>query len=321
MTTPITIRFGLQIPLFDYAGVADDKLFDRISSIATRAESNGFDSVWVMDHFYQIVGGRPADRMFEGYVLLGAIAARTSTVNLGTLVSGVTYRNPALLAKQATSLDVLSGGRAILGIGAAWNQREHDGYGFDFPPVKERLDRLEEAVQICRLMFEQESASFEGRHYRIRDALNRPRPIRTEGIPILIGGNGERRTLKLAATYADACNVIASGDALRAKLDALARHCDDAGRDPATICKTALRTLVVGSTAEEAARKGAAMRHAWGVTEDRYPFVAIEGDPATVAEKIAAELALGLDGMIFNMPDAHDLEAVELAGAAIAALG
>src|SRR5438270_8498062 len=164
------IRLGLQIPSFTYPGVADEQLFERVSDIATMAEVSGFDSVFVMDHFYQLpLLGPPTYNMLECYTLLGALAARTSRVQLGALVTGVTYRNPAILAKEVTTLDVISRGRAILGIGAAWFEKEHDGYGVPFPPARERLDRLEEAVQICRAMFTEDKASFEGRYYRVHD--------------------------------------------------------------------------------------------------------------------------------------------------------
>ena len=178
------IRLGLQIPSFTYSGVDDRDLFERTAQIAVTAEESGFDSVWVMDHLYQIptVGPR-TDPMLEAYTLLGAIAARTGRASLGTMVSGVTYRNPAFLAKVVTTLDVISSGRAILGIGAAWNDDEHAGYGFEFPPVPERMDRLEEALEICRAMFTEPEPSFAGRYYSIDRVLNQPRPVRPGGHP------------------------------------------------------------------------------------------------------------------------------------------
>src|SRR5439155_8630529 len=193
------MRFGLQIPNFTL-GVPDDRLFEEVAGIATTAEESGYDSVWVMDHFYQLppLGG-PAQPMLEAYTLLGALGARTERVRLGTLVTGVTYRNPALLAKIVTTLDVITSGRAILGIGAAWHDVEHQGLGFEFPPAGERLDRLEEAVQICRAMFREERPSFAGRHYRIEEAWNVPRPVQPGGPAIMIGGGGEKRTLRLVA--------------------------------------------------------------------------------------------------------------------------
>ena len=168
------MRFGLQIPNFT-AGETPGSLFDGVVDMATAAEETGFDSVWVMDHFYQLppMGG-PSQSMLDSYTLLGALAARTSRVRLGTMVTGVTYRNPAHLAKIITTLDVISSGRAILGIGAAWYDVEHEGLGFDFPPARERLDRLEEALQICRAMFTEDAPSFDGRYYRIHEARNVP---------------------------------------------------------------------------------------------------------------------------------------------------
>jgi F420-dependent oxidoreductase-like protein len=308
-------RFGLQIPNFTYPGVADRDLFERIALIAGAAEESGFDSIWVMDHFYQIaMVGPPRDPMLEAYTLLGALAARTRTVSLGTMVTGVTYRNPALLAKTVTTLDIVSAGRAILGIGAAWNDEEHAGYGFPYPPIGERMDRLEEALQICAAMFTQEDASFNGRHYTIEHALNFPRPIRASAIPILVGGSGERRTLALVARYADACNLFGDVATIKHKLEVLQRHCEAIGRDPASITKTRLGGLVIAATDEEADRKGREMAAARGMDEERYRGYVIAGDPDGVCEQVGAYLDAGLDGLIFNMHDAQDLEPVRLAG-------
>jgi len=308
------LRLGLQIPSFTYPGVTDPDLFDRIADIAVTAEQAGFDSLWVMDHFYQIPNmGQRTEPMLESSTLLGGMAARTSRAMLGTMVTGVTYRNPALLAKMVTTLDVVSSGRAILGIGAAWNEDEHRGYGFDFPPPKERLDRLEEAVQICRGMFTQEEFTFQGRHYRTDRALNSPRPIRPGGIPILIGGSGERRTLRLVAKYADACNLFGDVATIRHKLDVLARHCEDVGRDPSKIVKTRLGALVIAGTQAEAQRKAEA-RWARGNVAPAWRSSYVVGDPDMVVEQAGAYLDAGLDGLLFNLPDAHDLETVALAG-------
>ncbi|HEX9122213.1 MAG TPA: LLM class F420-dependent oxidoreductase [Actinomycetota bacterium] len=315
------IRFGLQIPNFTYPGVDDAQMFERVASIATTAESAGFDSVWVMDHLYQIpsVGPR-TDPMLEAYTLLGAIAARTSRVQLGTMVTGVTYRNPALLAKIVTTLDVVSSGRAILGIGAAWNDDEHDGYGFTFPPAGERLDRLEEALKICRAMFTKETPTFEGSHSRIHDALNVPRPIRASGIPILVGGGGERRTLRLVARYADACNLFGDLATIRHKLGVLERHCEDVGRDPSEITKTRLGGLVIAPTMEEAEEKGAAAATRRGIDLEAYRGYALIGDPDAVREQAQSYLDAGLDGLVFNMPNSHELDPVELAGKTLTSL-
>src|SRR5213082_392967 len=211
--------YGLQLPKFTFT-VPDDGLFEHVAAMATAADDGGFTSLWVMDHFYQLPGlGGADDKMLEGYTLLGALAARTNKVTLGTLVTGVTYRNPALLAKEVTTLDIISSGRAVLGIGAAWYDVEHEGLGVDFPPVPERMDRLEEAVQICRLLFTEDRPSFEGRYYRIREAVNVPRPVTPGGPPILVGGGGERRTLKFVAKYADASNIFGNVESVKHKLE------------------------------------------------------------------------------------------------------
>ena len=308
-------RFGLQIPNFTYPGIADRDLFERIAAVAGAAEESGFDSIWVMDHFYQIamVGPR-TDPMLEAYTLLGALAARTRTVSLGTMVTGVTYRNPALLAKIVTTLDIVSAGRAILGIGAAWNDEEHAGYGFPYPPIGERMDRLEEALQICTAMFTQEDASFNGRHYTIEHALNFPRPIRASAIPILVGGSGERRTLALVARYADACNLFGDVGTIRHKLEVLDRHCEAIGRDPAEITKTRLGGLVIAETNAEAERKAGLMAEARGMDPARVRDYLTVGGPDSVCEQLAKYFDAGLDGMIFNMNDAQDLDPVRLAG-------
>jgi F420-dependent oxidoreductase-like protein len=209
------IRAGLQIPNFTYPDVPPDQLFERVASLAVTAEESGFDTVMVMDHFYQLAMLGPVEHeMFEAYTLLGAIAARTSRVNLGTLVTGVTYRNPAILAKIITTLDVISKGRAFLGIGAAWFDVEHHALGVNFPPVSERFERLEEAILICQAMFRGERPTIEGKHYQVRDAINSPAPVRPGGPPLLIGGQGEKKTLRLVAQYADMLNLISGRDSI-----------------------------------------------------------------------------------------------------------
>jgi F420-dependent oxidoreductase-like protein len=312
-------RFGLQIPSFTFPGVEDGEVFEKVAQIAVTAEESGFDSVWVMDHFYQIqnVGPR-TDPMFEAYTTLGAIAARTRRAGLGAMVTGVTYRNPALLAKIVTTLDVISSGRAILGIGAAWNDDEHAGYGFDFPPVPERMGRLEEALQICRAMFTEEAPSFVGRYYKTSEPLNRPRPIRGN-IPILIGGGGEQKTLRLVAKYADACNVFGDVATVRHKLEVLDRHCEAVGRDPGEIQKTRLGGLLIAETAAEAEQKARQQAEARGLDPAALRAYMVVGDPDSVSEQVAAYLDAGLDGLIFNMPEAQDIDPVRLAGRTLAA--
>jgi F420-dependent oxidoreductase-like protein len=312
-------RIGLQIPSFTYPGVPDRELFERIAAIAVTAEESGFDSVWVMDHLHQIWAvGPETDPMPEGYTLLAGLAARTRRVGLGTMVTGVTYRNPALLAKIVTTLDIVSAGRAILGIGAAWNEGEHVAYGYDFPSVGERFERLEDALNICRLMFSAEPAPvYSGRRHSIAGALNNPKPLRGR-IPILIGGGGERRTLRLVAEYADACNLFGDLDTIRHKLDVLERHCADVGRDPAEITKTKLTTVVVGRTVEDARATAEEVSRGRGDMAAAFLASAVVGDADAVVEQVAAHREAGLDGLIFNLPEIRDPDQVRLAGEAVA---
>jgi F420-dependent oxidoreductase-like protein len=313
------IRLGLQIPSFNFPGVSPGELFERLTEIAAAAESSGFDSLFVMDHLHQIPGvGPQTNWMLEGNTILAGIAARTERMQLGLMVGGVTYRNPALHAKITTTLDVISGGRAIHSLGAAWFEDEHRAYGFDFPSLVERLERLEDALQIARAMFTQEPASFEGRHYRIENALNNPRPLRGD-IPILVGGSGERKTLRLVAQYADACNIFGDPERVRHLLGVLDDHCEAVGRDPAEIAKTRLGTLAIGHTHEEAERSLATWPDRANLPEERLQAVLTLGDPDEVGEQVQALLGAGLDGLIFHLPNPHDLDAVSLAGETLSA--
>lgn len=291
--------FGLQLPNFTL-GVPDSAMFDRVVEMAVAAEESGFSSLWVMDHLYQLpaLGGEDQP-MLEAYTLLGALAARTRSVQLGTLVTGVTYRNPAILAKEVTTLDVISGGRAILGIGAAWHDVEHVAFGVDYPPDRERLDRLEEALQICRAMFTEEAPSFAGRHYRVENVRNLPRPIRSEGIPIMVGGGGEKRTLRLVAQYADACNVNGDLDTVRHKLEVLRKHCDDVGRDPAEVRNTRLSSLFLADTPEQSAETREMLV---GMAGEEFVGSCTIGTDDEVVEQVGAAIAAGLDEPIFNLP-------------------
>ena len=323
------LRAGLQFPNFTYPGVAPADLFERVAAAAVAAEESGFDTVMVMDHFYQLPLLGPKDlEMLEGYTLLAALAARTTKAKLGTLVTGVTYRNPAILAKIVTTLDVISRGRAFLGIGAAWFDVEHEALGVDFPPVKERFERLEEALHICKAMFRDERPTFEGRHYRVKDAINHPVPVTPGGPPIMIGGQGEKKTLRLMAEHAEMANFTSGYSELPRKLEVLAGHCADVGRDPASISTSAMVSLFLGRTHEEGVAKVDARLAPMGLTWDALegPFkeqVAdrfVVGDADEATERIRQFLALGLDGIAFNMPtDGIDVEAVAFAGEVVTA--
>jgi F420-dependent oxidoreductase-like protein len=291
------MRFGLQIPNFTADPPAG--LFDAAVAMATAAEESGFDSVWVMDHFYQLppMGG-PDAPMLDSYTLLGALATLTSRVRLGAMVTGVTYRNPAHLAKIVTTLDVISGGRAILGLGAAWYDVEHEGLGFDFPPAPERLDRLEEALQICRAMFREEAPSFDGRYYRIHEARNVPRPIQPGGPPILVGGGGEKRTLQLVARYADMANFFGDAGEVAHKVDVLRGHCKAVGRDPSEVTVSRLATLVLTASAQETADTKAFLRQVTG----EEPTGSNVGTPDELAAQVEELPAAGVDYFMFNIP-------------------
>jgi len=217
-------------------------LADRLAATAKVADEGGLSLFTVMDHYFQMeMAGGPAEPMLEGYTTLGYVAALTERIDLGLYVTGVTYRHPGLLAKIVTTLDVLSRGRAWLGIGAAWYDREHAGLGVPFPPVAERFERLEETLRICRQMWSDDDGPFEGEHYRLAETICVPPPVRGR-VPVVIGGSGERKTLRLVARYGDACNLFTGEgpDGVAHKLDVLRRHCDDAGRDPDEIRKTIL---------------------------------------------------------------------------------
>lgn len=292
-------RYGFQIPNFTF-DAPDSELFATVVELAQAAEAGGFESVWVMDHLYQLppLGGRDKP-MLECYTLLGALGARTERVRLGALVGGVTYRNPALVAKQVTTLDVITKGRANLGIGAAWYDVEHEGLGFDFPPARERLDRLEEAVQIIRAMLREEAPSFEGRYYRIKEARNLPRPITPGGPPIMVGGGGEKRTLRTVARYADACNLFGDPDTIRHKLDVLRMHCDDAGRDYGEITKSRLSTLILAESEEQ----GATMREQFGrMAGTRGAGGFNIGTEKEIIAQLEELSDAGVEYFIFNMP-------------------
>src|SRR5512147_939420 len=245
------MRIGLQIPNFTWPG-GPQALAGTLATIARTADQGGFSSLWVMDHFFQIGGRNPAmglgpaeDLMLESYSTLSYLAGVTKKVKLGTLVTGVIYRYPGILVKTVSTLDVLSGGRAYLAIGAAWNEREATGLGVPFPPVAERFRRLEEALQIAQQMWSDNDGPYQGRYYQLAETLCNPQPLSQPHPPILIGGTGEKKTLRLMAQYADACNLPArlGLDTLRAKLDMLKQHCDQVGRDYAMIEKTTLVTV------------------------------------------------------------------------------
>jgi F420-dependent oxidoreductase-like protein len=313
MRAPITL--DLHITSFNYPDTPAGSLFDHVAEMAVTAEESGFSSISVMDHLHQIPPmGPPELWMLEGNMALAGLAARTKRASLGLLVGGVTYRNPALHAKMTTTLDAISGGRAIHGLGAAWFEAEHLAYGIRFPPLKERFEHLEDALRIARAMFTQETATVEGTHHHVADVMNNPRPIRGD-IPILIGGSGERKTLRLVAQYGDGCNLFGDVDRVRHLLGVLDQHCENVGRDPSEITRTRMATVIVGATHEDAERKREAAA-ARGVPRERLEAAMI-GDPDSIAEQAQAYADIGIQGLTIVLPDMYDLETIALAGGAL----
>src|SRR5580700_10374190 len=289
-------KVGLQLPAF--SGFASAGLFDHIVGLATAAEGSGFDSVWVMDHYFQLPAlGGPDQPMLEAYTLLGALAARTQRVQLGALVTGVTYRNPGILAKIVTTLDIVSQGRAILGIGGAWYDVEHQALGVAYPSDGIRLDMLEEAVQVCRAMFTGDDVSFSGDHYRLDHARNLPRPVQAGGPKIMIGGGGEKRTLRLVARYADMCNVTGDVSTLARKIGVLRRHCAEAGRDPAEVGVTWMTPLILTTSSQNTAEVREMVAAA--VPAEQIAGFTI-GQPHEVPGLIAGHIEAGADEVIFS---------------------
>jgi F420-dependent oxidoreductase-like protein len=239
------MEIGLQIPSFTWG--EDGTIGPTLGNIARTADANGFHSLWLMDHFFQIPGvGDHRQPMLEAYTALGFVAAVTERIGLGTLVTGVTYRHPGILAKTVTTLDVLSGGRAWLGIGAAWNQHEHEGLGVPFPPVGERFEELEDAIRIALQMWSDDDGPFEGKRHRLTETVNQPQSLQQPRPKILIGGSGEKVTLKLVARYADACNLFGDAETVGRRLAILKEHCEREGRDYDAIWKTAYYRLDPG---------------------------------------------------------------------------
>jgi F420-dependent oxidoreductase-like protein len=278
------MRVGLQIPNFTYPG-GPSELGAKLKDIVQTVDDGGFYSLWVMDHFFQIRGvGTPEMDMLEGYTTLGYFAALTKKVKLGTMVTGVVYRYPGILVKTVTTLDVLSGGRAYCGIGAAWNEDESRGLGIPFPPVKERFERLEEALQIALQMWEGNTAPINGKHHQLAGPINSPQALSKPHPPILIGGMGEKKTLRLVAKYADACNFFwrMGTETVASKLEILKRHCEEVGRSYDQIEKTALSSVGPGDVPVQ-----------------------------QIVEECRQAAGLGITHMIFNFATIHEMKQLQ----------
>jgi F420-dependent oxidoreductase-like protein len=318
----MSIRLGYQIPNFSYPGPVSE-LFPTVIRQAREAEDAGFDAVFVMDHFYQLPGiGTPDEPMLEAYSALSALATATSRVQLSALVTGNTYRNPPMLAKTVTTLDVVSGGRAVLGIGAGWFELEHKQFGWDFGTFTDRFERLDEALQIIVPMLRGERPTFDGKWYRTENALNEPR-IRDD-LPVMLGGSGEKKTFAMAARFAQHLNIICNPADLPRKLEALEQRCAEAGRDRSTLETSFLAFVMIDEDGDKARDQQRAYFRHLGVDLDALPdderaaatarqFV---GDPDEVAADLQARvLDPGVDGLIVNLvTNGHEPGAVDLAG-------
>lgn len=312
-------RLGYQIPNFTYPGVTPERLFATVRQQAVEAEDSGFDTVLVMDHFYQLAGlGRPEQDMIECYTLLSALAQHTSRVRLSALVTGNTYRNPTLLAKTVTALDVVSGGRAQLGIGAGWFELEHQSLGFEFGTFTDRFERLEESLQIVLPMLRGEQPTLDGKWYQVHEAMNHPAPL--SRIPVMIGGGGERKTLRMVAQYADESNLICGVDEIPRKLEALADHCENLGRDRSEITVSYQTSACIAPTHDEAVAEFEAYLARQPQAEARRNS-AIVGSPDEVAERYARLIDTGIDGVTVNLPPNGHIEGrVALLGQTLAPL-
>ncbi|MGU3291552.1 LLM class F420-dependent oxidoreductase [Williamsia sp. M5A3_1d] len=321
----MSIRLGYQIPNFTYPGTPAD-IVPTVLAQAREAEASGFDAVLVMDHFYQLPGlGEPSEPMLEAYTLLSAIAGATESIQLSTLVTGNTYRNPAMLAKTVTTLDLVSAGRAVLAIGAGWFELEHQQMGYEFGTFTDRFERLDEALQIIEPMLRGSHPELDGKWYQAHSTLNEPRVRDT--LPIMLGGGGEKKTFGLAARYADHLNIICNASELPRKLDALAARCEEAGRDRGSIETSFLAFVMVDADGDKArqmqrdylTKTGVDVDNldadGWAQATDRM-FV---GTPDDVAEQIQRRvLDPGVDGVIINLvPNGHIPGTIEMAARAL----
>jgi F420-dependent oxidoreductase-like protein len=315
-------RLGFQIPNFDYPGLTRADAWKATAVSAKAAEDAGFDTVLVMDHFYQLPGlGAPDNSMMEAYTILGALAQVTERVRLGALVTGNTYRNPAILAKSVTTLDHVSGGRAQLGIGSGWFELEHQSFGIPFGTFTTRFEQLEEALQVILPMLRGERVSYSGKHYEFTDVINEPAPL--SKVPVMIGGSGEKKTLRMVAQYADLGNLTCGPEEVPQKLDALAGHCERLGRDRSEITLSWNRVVCVAPTTAQAEAERNAFLAERGMDWDNLGdeiqamvdgMIAC-GDADTVGEQLTAWKATGIDGFTLSAPaNGHLPERVALLG-------
>jgi F420-dependent oxidoreductase-like protein len=305
------MKFGISLPqgwTMDLVGIKDPvEAYETMTRVARMADESGYDSVWLVDHFHTVP--QPTQEVtFECWTTTAALARDTKRVRVGQMVSCNSYRNPALLAKMASTVDVLSHGRLNFGIGAGWYEHEYQAYGYEYPEAPERLRQLREAVQVILAMWTQEEAVFEGKYYQVRGAINQPKGVQKPHIPLLIGGGGERVTLKLVAQYGDACNVFGGLAELEHKFAVLKEHCEAVGRDYTSIHRTTGTLCIIGDTDEEALAKvpdAMKQRYGDGIRDT------LVGSPETIRTRIAAYEAVGVQELILLFLDKTDLGSIQ----------
>jgi F420-dependent oxidoreductase-like protein len=306
------MKFGIQHPNFTFDGQGP-QMIDTLKALTMRAETLGFDSFWVMDHLHQIsYVGKPEEPMLEGWTTISVLAGMTSKIKLGTLVTGNSYRHPAILAKIGATLDVLSKGRLFMGIGAAWNEEEAKAYGIPFPPTRERLERLDEAVQIIKKMWTEDRVTFNGKYYKIENALCNPKPLQKPHPKILIGGAGEKHLLRTVAKYGDACNLFGSPETVKKKLEVLREHCKAVGRDYDSILKTKLGQAYIDSDP-------AAVQARVSMMEKMMPpgmlkEVMIYGTPEQIQKQVEEYRDVGVEYFIMSFNPGAESQAINLFG-------
>ena len=304
------MKFGIQHPNFNFDG-SGSEVSESLRQLVTTAENLSYDSFWVMDHFHQIeIIGQPKEPILEGWTTIAYLAGVTSRIKLGTLVTGIIYRHPSVLAKIGASLDVLSKGRLFMGVGAAWNDDESKAYGISFPPVDERMQRLEEALEIIHKMWTEDQTTFNGKHYQLKDAICNPKPIQKPHPPIMVGGSGERMTLKLVARYADACNLFGSPQTIRRKLDVLREHCKAFGRNYDSILKTKLSYVMIDEDKQTLKKRIATEFES--VSEDMKTEFLISGTPSEVKNHLKELEQAGIECLIVSFEPSRELDAMKL---------
>lgn len=309
----LKMKFGLQHPnfSFDYKNEDTSQIVGSLKDLILIAENAGFDSFWVMDHFHQIkFVGSPDEPMLESWTTISALAGMTTKIKLGTLVTGIVYRHPAILAKISATLDVLSKGRLFMGIGAAWNQEESFAYGIPFPPTKERLLRLEEVIQIILKMWTKSTATFNGKYYQIKDAYCNPKPIQKPHPPIMVGGGGERNTLRIVAKYADACNLFGSIETIKRKLSILKEHCKNVVRDYDSILKTKLGIVLIDNDKEVLNKRVNELFK--GMPNEQIREFVIYGTQEEVLREVESFENAGIEYFIVDLDPSRELEQLEL---------